>query len=123
MKILYNPKLKTLSRKLRNQSTLSEILLWQRLRAKQVMGLQFMRQKPISKYIVDFYCSKFKLVIEIDGNSHASEEARKKDIVRQKYLESLGLTVLRFDDRDIKQNIDSVVRAIEAWIKAKEPGI
>ena len=123
MKILYNPKLKTLSRKLRNQSTLSEILLWQRLRAKQVMGLQFMRQKPISKYIVDFYCSKFKLVIEIDGNSHASEEARKKDIVRQKYLERLGLTVLRFDDRDIKQNIDSVVRAIEAWIKAKEPGI
>jgi very-short-patch-repair endonuclease len=116
MKILYNPKLKVLSRNLRNQSTLSEVLVWQRLRAKQVMGLQFMRQKPIGKYIVDFYCSKFKLVIEIDGNSHASEEARKKDIIRQKYLESLGLTVLRFDDKDVKQNLDQVIYTIESWI-------
>ena len=116
MKILYNPKLKTLSRKLRNQSTLSEILLWQRLRAKQIKGYQFMRQKPIGKYIVDFYCSKLKLVIEIDGYSHASEEAHKKDFIRQKFLENLGLAVLRFDDRDVKQSLDSVVCAIEAWI-------
>lgn len=82
-----------------------------------------MRQKPIGKYIVDFYCSKFKLVIEIDGNSHSSAEARKKDIIRQKFLESLSLTVLRFDDRDVKQNLDGVVRAIEAWINSKESGI
>lgn len=116
MKIYYDQKLKTLSRKLRNQSTLSEILLWQRLRAKQVKGLQFMRQKPIGRYILDFYCSKYKLVIEIDGNSHSSEQARKKDIIRQKYLENLGLTVLRFDDRDVKQDLDGVVRAIESWI-------
>lgn len=120
MKILYNPKLKTLSRKLRNQSTLSEVLLWQRLRAKQVKSYQFMRQKPIGKYIVDFYCSKLKLVIEIDGSSHASEEAHKKDTIRQKYLESLGLTVLRFDDRDVKQRLDDVVYAIEAWIETNE---
>ncbi len=75
-----------------------------------------MRQKPIGRYIVDFYCSKYKLVIEIDGNSHSSEQARKKDIIRQKYLENLGLTVLRFDDRDVKQDLDGVVRAIESWI-------
>lgn len=79
-----------------------------------------MRQKPIGKYIVDFYCSKLKLVIEIDGSSHASEEAHKKDTIRQKYLESLGLTVLRFDDRDVKQNLDAVVQTIEAWIETNE---
>ncbi|MBL7961274.1 DUF559 domain-containing protein [bacterium] len=117
MKIHYDPKLKTLSRKLRNQSTLSEVLLWQKLRAKQIKGFQFMRQKPIDKYIVDFYCSKLKLVIEIDGYSHAFEEAFKKDVVRQKYLESLGLTVLRFNDKDVKQNLDDVVRTIEGWIE------
>lgn len=116
MKILYNPHLKTLSRKLRNQSTLSEVLLWQRLRAKQVKGYQFMRQKPIGKYIVDFYCSKLKLVIELDGYSHASEEAHKKDMVRQKNLEALGLTVVRFSNQEVNQNIDGVVRAIEGWI-------
>ena len=79
------------------------------------MGFQFMRQKPIDKYIVDFYCSKLKLVIEIDGYSHASEEAHKKDMVRQKHLELLGLTVLRFDDRAVKQDLDCVIRTIESW--------
>jgi very-short-patch-repair endonuclease len=116
MKIHYNPNLKTLSRKLRNQSTLSEIFLWQRLRAKQIKGCQFIRQKPIDRYIVDFYCSKLKLIIEIDGYSHSSQEAYKKDRIRQTKLESLGLTFLRFDDKDVKQNLDQVIHVIESWI-------
>lgn len=119
MKIHYNPQLKTLSRKLRNQSTMSEILLWQKLRAKQVKGLQFMRQKPIGNYIVDFYCSKLKLVIEIDGYSHSSEETYKRDKTRQSDLESLGLTILRFDDKNVKQDLDGVVRVIESWVDAR----
>jgi len=70
MKIRYNSKLKQLARNLRNNSTLSEVLLWNELKARKVKGLRFMRQKPIGHYIVDFYCSKLKLAIEIDGDSH-----------------------------------------------------
>nr|CBX29982.1 Uncharacterized protein HI0925 [uncultured Desulfobacterium sp.] len=70
MKISYNPKLKALSRKLRKQGVLSEVLLWEQLKGKKMKGFQFMRQKPVGNYIVDFYCSKLKLVIEIDGESH-----------------------------------------------------
>lgn len=79
MKIYYDPELKKLSGKLRNQSTLSEVLLWRRLRARQILGCQFARQKPIKNYIVDFYCSKLQLVIEIDGCSHGNEGAYEKD--------------------------------------------
>jgi very-short-patch-repair endonuclease len=70
MKIQYNPKLKILARSLRNRSTLAEVLLWNQLKARKVRGYQFMRQKPIDNYIVDFYCSKLQLIIEIDGSSH-----------------------------------------------------
>jgi len=82
MKIYYNPKLKALSRKLRNNSTLSEVLLWNQLKSRKMRGYQFMRQKPIGNYIVDFYCSKLKLVIEIDGESHS--ERSKEDQIRQR---------------------------------------
>lgn len=116
MKIYYNPVLKQLSRNLRNQSTLSEILLWKRLRARQICGYQFARQKPIKDFIVDFYCSKLQLVVEIDGSSHYSEEAYQKDLRRQNELESIGLKFLRFEDRDVKQRLDDVVRTIENWI-------
>ncbi len=67
MKIRYNPKLKALARELRKNSTLSEVLLWNHLKGGQMKGYQFMRQKPIDDYIVDFYCSKLTLIIEIDG--------------------------------------------------------
>jgi len=118
MKIYYDRKLKVLSRNLRNNSTLSELLLWNQLKARKMRGYQFMRQKPIGDYIVDFYCSKLKLVIEIDGESHGQKTA--KDIVRQQKLESLGLSVLRFYDLDVKRNIDGVLKAIECWIEEFE---
>lgn len=70
MKIHYNPKLKTLSRNLRNNSILAEVLFWDQLKARKMRDYQFMRQKPIDQYIVDFFCSKLRLVIEIDGESH-----------------------------------------------------
>jgi hypothetical protein len=78
-------------------------------------GHQFMRQKPIDEYIVDFYCSKLKLVIEIDGESHDGKF--EKDMIRQQKLESLGLTVLRFNDLDVKRDMGNVLMAIEGWIK------
>ncbi len=96
--IPYNPALKEIARTLRNNSTLGEILLWKKLRNKQMLGFDFHRQKPIDQFIVDFYCSELQLAIEIDGGSHNSDEAREKDNVRQQHLESLGVCFLRFTE-------------------------
>jgi len=118
MRIYYNPKLRALARGLRNNSTLSEVLLWKQLKARKMKGYQFMRQKPIGDYIVDFYCSRLRLVIEVDGESHVSRS--REDELRQQKLESLGLSVLRFYDTDVKKNIDGVLRVIVDWIEAFE---
>jgi len=116
MKIYYNPKLKLLARNLRNNSTLSEVLMWNELKGKRQYGYQFMRQKPIGNYIVDFYCSRLALIIEIDGVSHNNEEAYLADKSRQEELEKLGLKFLRFDDSEVKKDIKNVLRTIEAFI-------
>ena len=115
MKIYYDKRLKNKSRKLRNNSTLAEILLWNELKGRKMLGYQFMRQKPIYKYIVDFYCSKLKLVIQIDGTSHYGKG--EKDKKRQIELEELGLSFLRFDDLDIKFKMDTVISDIKKWIE------
>lgn len=115
MKIHYNPKLKPLARKLRNESTLSEILLWEELKTRKMLGYKFLRQKPIGNYIVDFYCSELKLVLEIDGDSH-SEETYEKDMKRQSWLESIGLSVIRFCDLEVKKDMSNVIMSIEGWI-------
>ena len=118
MKIYYNPKLKDFARKLRKNSTLTEILLWNELKARRMKGYQFMRQKPIGDHIVDFYCSKLKLVIEINGASH--NEKLKKDRIRQERLDSLGLKVLRFQDSTVREDMRGVLTAIELFIEEKE---
>ncbi len=77
-----------------------------------------MRQKPIGNYIVDFYCSRLELVIEIDGESH--DGRFQYDVERQRFLESIGLAVLRFNDVDVKKDIGAVLTAIEGWMKERE---
>jgi very-short-patch-repair endonuclease len=109
----YDPKLKQRSQKLRNCSTLAEVLLWNQLKRSKMLG--YLRQRPIHKYIVDFYCPRLKLVIEIDGESHREKFAR--DQIRQKDLESLGLNVLRFHDRDVKRDMANVLGCIQNWIE------
>lgn len=118
MKIHYNPRLKNLSRELRKKGTLSEVLLWNKLKARKIKGYQFMRQKPIDNYIADFFCSKLKLVIEIDGISH--NDKSEKDQIRQQKLESLGLSVLRFYEWDVKKDIHAVIKTIEIKIEEFE---
>jgi len=113
--IPYNPKLKALARQLRKNSTLSEVLLWQRIKQKGY-GVQFHRQVPLLEYIVDFYCHELKLAIEIDGDSHNFKEGY--DIKRQKELESYGITFLKFTDLDIKKNMFSVLLSIEQTVDA-----
>ena len=112
--IPYNPMLKERARYLRNNSTFSEVLLWQQLKGKQLHGFDFDRQKPIDNYIVDFFCNELMLAIEIDGDSHANKS--DNDQMRQQKLESLGVRFLRFYDRDVKQNKAGVLLAIENWI-------
>ena len=111
-----NKNLRTFSRNLRKASTLSEILLWQRLNKKQLLGLDFNRQKIIGNYIVDFFCLEKKLAIEVDGESH--NEKLDYDAERDKYLESLGIKVLRIHDLEVKINLDGVVWYIEKFIKS-----
>jgi very-short-patch-repair endonuclease len=117
MKIYYNPKLKEHARELRKRSTKSEVILWNNLKGSKFYGLQFMRQKPIGEYIVDFYCSKLKLIIEIDGITH--NDKQKYDFNRQIELESLGLIVFRFSDEYVRTNVKGVLYMIEEWIKNK----
>lgn len=113
----YNKDLKTFSRYLRNNSTLGEVLLWQELRAGQIDGFKFNRQKPLGRYIVDFYCKKLSLVIEVDGESHNHADAPIRDRKRQDILEQFGLSFLRFDDLDVKRNISQVLGEIHYFIE------
>jgi very-short-patch-repair endonuclease len=99
---------------LRNNSTLSEVLLWNCLKNNQ-LGPRFTRQKIFENYIVDFYCPKLKLVIEIDGITHESKFT--DDIKRDLYLESKNIKVLRIGDDDVKNNLDGVVNYITEYIK------
>jgi very-short-patch-repair endonuclease len=119
--IPYNPKLKNVARMLRKNMTLSEILLWQELKGKQLLGYDFDRQRPIDKYIVDFYCKDLQLAIEVDGESHYYEGAYERDVKRQKRLESLGVHFLRFEDEAVKQNLGTVILVIEEWILSNAP--
>jgi very-short-patch-repair endonuclease len=115
--IAYNPKLKAVARMLRKNMTLSEVLLWQEIKGKQLLGVDFDRQRPIDNYIVDFYCKKLKLAIEIDGDSHTWEGALERDEVRQKRLEELSVRFLRFDDLDVKKDMPWVLNMIHEWIE------
>lgn len=118
--IPYNPKLKELARKLRNNSTLSEILLWKKLKGRQMMGYDFHRQKPLNNFIVDFFCNELFLAIEIDGNSHLDNKAHVNDVRRQKRLEELGISFLRFTDLDVKLNMRNMLDILAGWIEYSE---
>lgn len=108
----YNKNLKQVSRDLRNNMTDVEKLLWSRLRNKQILGLQFYRQKPILNYIVDFYCPAANLVIECDGSQHFTEDGLEVDRIRDEALAELGLKVLRFDNGQVMTRLDDVVQVI-----------
>jgi very-short-patch-repair endonuclease len=114
--IPYNKNLKQFSRDLRNNSTLSEVLLWMKIKGKQIKGYQFLRQKPLDRYIADFYCQKLRLVIEVDGYSHYDQEAQENDMLRDSILQRYGLFIMRIDDKEVKQNMNQVLRTIEIYI-------
>jgi len=112
----YRRDLKLLSRNLRHKMTNAEQMLWKRLRGRQVYGLHFYRQKPLLDFIVDFYCPRAKLVVELDGSQHLTEAGAANDRNRDEKLRALGLRVLRFDNRQVLIEMDSVMASIEQLV-------
>ena len=108
----YKDSLRHKARLLRKRMTDSERVLWSRVRGKQLLGVQFYRQKPIGDYIVDFFAPKAKLVVEVDGSQHMQGDHVMKDKRRDAYLASLGLRVLRFDSSQVLRETDAVAEAI-----------
>ena len=112
----YNKSLKHFSRELRKNITDAERLLWSKIRGKQFKGYQFYRQKTIENFIVDFYCPKANLIIEVDGGQHYIPEGKEKDRQRDRILEGMGLTVLRFSDREVFENGEAVLGKIWKYL-------
>ena len=100
------------ARELRRSMTPQEAKLWQHLRRKQLGGLKFRRQHPMYRFILDFFCPQRKLVIEIDGDSHAESAQQAYDRARTEWLEARGLGVIRFTNRQIETNLEGVLLEI-----------
>ncbi len=113
----YNPELKDYARKMRNNSTKGEIKFWCELLRKRQSGYQFYRQKVIGHYIVDFYCAKLKLIIEIDGTSH--EDKEEYDKKRDRVLNSLGLKVLHYNDLMVLNNFHLVEKDFKEQLNSR----
>ncbi len=119
MKFIYNdPGYKMLRKKLRNEMTPQEVLLWNKLKNSQ-LGHKFRRQESIGKYIADFYCPRLKLVIEIDGSQHLDNALY--DFERDRYFKNLGLIVLRFWNNEINTNISGVIKKVCEIINTTPP--
>ncbi len=108
----YNGRLKAHSQELRGDMTDAERRLWSAVRMRQLDGLQFYRQRIIGDYIVDFYCPRARLVIEVDGGQHYSGKIIEADRLRDAHLRDLGLRVLRFSDIDVLTNLEGAVLSI-----------
>jgi len=103
--------------------TPAEIRLWQALKHRQVDDLKFRRQHSIGPFIVDFYCPSAKLIVELDGSAHDSETAWQRDEQRTAYLVSLGLRVVRFENRDVMENLEGVLSEIRRWAHETTPAL
>ncbi len=105
-----------LSRQLRERMTTAELLMWNKLKNNQFCGYKFRRQHPIHKFIVDFYCHELKLILEIDGKYHNSEEQKSEDFKRSELLQFQGLKEIRFTNEEIINDIDLVLKKLEQEI-------
>ncbi len=95
----------------------AEVVLWSRLKGRQLERYKFRRQYSILHFVVDFYCPELKLAIEVDGDSHYTEVAILSDRKRQEQVEDLGIHLLRFNNRDIYENLEEVLSRIAEQIK------
>ncbi len=93
--------------------TPAEALLWTQLQSRQIAGRKFRRQHSVGPYVLDFYCPREKLAVELDGAAHDHEQAVERDETRTRHLVSLGIRVVRFENRDVLSNMEGVLRMIE----------
>jgi very-short-patch-repair endonuclease len=105
--------LKEKRQKLRNNPTPAERELWKYLQNKQLDGYKFRRQFSIGNYIVDFYCTAVKLAIELDGAHHFTEEGKLYDEARTQFMNSQGITEIRFENRELMESIEDVLKKIK----------
>jgi len=111
-----NQNIQEKAKNLRKRETNAEQILWEKLKNKQLFGFKFRRQHPIEYYIVDFYCHKAKLVIEVDGSIHNIPEIKERDEGRTFEIEKYGITILRFTNEDIYNNINFVINEIKKFL-------
>jgi very-short-patch-repair endonuclease len=121
-KAFNRPDQKTRRRALRKVMPFAEVLIWNRIRDRQLLGCKFRRQFSVGPYILDFYCPELKLVIEIDGDTHAGEEAEKRDLERQRFIESFGIHFFRFTNPEVLQSLDGVMEQIATVIQERRLG-
>jgi len=111
----YNKDLKQFARNLRNNSTLPEVILWNKiLKRKQLRGYPFLRQRPIGSYIVDFFCKDLKLIVELDGEIHKFRKSKDRD--RENKLKEYGYSIIRFNNEDILHGLPNVIQTLETFI-------
>ncbi|MGS5404977.1 endonuclease domain-containing protein [Acinetobacter junii] len=115
---MIDPQLLEFAKTMRTNATDAEHLIWQLLRAKRFMNLKFRRQHVIALYIVDFYCHELGLVIELDGSQHNTDDGRAYDFERTKFLEALGLKVVRYWNNDVLGRMDVFLE--DLWRRCAE---
>lgn len=122
MKFIRNdPALKCRRQELRRNQTEAEKAFWSRVRDRRFCGIRFVRQYSTGPYILDFYCPKLKLAIELDGGQHAHDDNQEYDAARSAYLKSQGIDVMRFWNHEVLQNTDSVLAMIAQKITPPSP--
>jgi len=109
---------RALAKELRKNQTAAEQRLWQRIKNKQLGGFRFLRQYIIDRYIADFYCSKAKLAIEIDGGIHNDDDIKAYDQIRENAIKTHGIRVIRFTNDEIFSNLDNVLEQLLAFLKS-----
>jgi len=104
---------------LRSNMPKGEIILWSKLKNKMLDGYKFRRQYSVGKFVIDFYCPRLKLAIEVDGDSHFSDESEPYDMARQDFIESFGISFLRFTNKEVYENLGEVLAKIENCMQEK----
>ena len=112
--------LKSRRQELRKSMPPAEVILWQRIRGKQLLDCKFRRQHSVGPYVLDFYCPQLRLAIELDGDSHFREGAPQKDRDRDVYIRSFGIRVLRFLNTDVYDNVDGLLEVVVREIRQRK---
>ena len=115
MQISNIPQLKERRKELRNNLSPAEVILWNHIKS-QKLGSKFRRQHSVGSYILDFYCSEFRLAIERDGGSHDNERAYHYDLKRTEFIESNKIKVIRFLNEDVYKNLEGALAEIKKYL-------